>query len=105
MALLSLSSGVQRRVVDARRAVREAEAVSEAFRDQRVKVYGYSDVGTDGRANPVYSGTETYWASMGAPNGREATIAGQANQRVDAVFMFSGEAVIPPDGFLGRLPC
>lgn len=74
--------------------------MSIGLRDQRVKVYGYSDATSDGRADPRYSGQGTYWARISAPSGREATIAGQATENIDAVFSFSAEATIPPDGFL-----
>lgn len=74
--------------------------MSLSHRDERWKVYGYSDVGTDGRANPVYSGIGEWWARMVGPSGREVTMASQAGQRVDGVVVFGDEAVIPSDGFL-----
>jgi hypothetical protein len=74
--------------------------MSASLRDERWKVYDYADTNTDGRANPTYNMIGTWWARSSAPTGREATIAGQANQQIDVVVDFSDEAVLPANGFL-----
>lgn len=68
------------------------------LRDQRLEVFGYSDEGTGGRSAPTYTLASTYWGRHASPSGSERTIAGQASQSVDAVFLFAGEATIPADG-------
>lgn len=86
-----------RRVWGARSRVLE---MSASMRDERWGVYDYSDSIVDGRANPGYSRIGTWWARSASPSGREATLAGQANQQIDVVVAFAKEAVIPANGFL-----
>jgi hypothetical protein len=74
--------------------------MSLALRDELWKVYDYADSNTDGRADPRYNQIGLWWARSGAPTGREATIAAQANQQIDIVLDFAEEAVIPANGFL-----
>ncbi len=74
--------------------------MSAGIRDERCGVYSYSDVGNNGRALPTYALSGTYWSRRSVPSGREATIAGQAGMKVDAVFAFDSRLTIPPDGAL-----
>lgn len=74
--------------------------MSASLNDERTKVFTYSDVGTDGRATPSYALAGTYWSRRSTPSGREATIAGQAGMRLDAVFTFDGSVVLQADGAL-----
>ena len=72
--------------------------MSEALRDERVKLYSFSDVATDGRVAPTYTYARTCWGRQAIPGSREATIAGQASQRVDAVFVIPEGIVVDQNG-------
>lgn len=61
--------------------------MSESLRDERVKLYAYSSADTDGYPASTYTYARTYWGRKAVPGSREATIAAQASQRVDAVFV------------------
>ncbi|HEX6576655.1 MAG TPA: hypothetical protein VF042_16925 [Gemmatimonadaceae bacterium] len=72
--------------------------MSESSRDERVKVYSFSDAGTGGRAAPTYTYVRSYWGRRQRPSMREVTVAGQASQVADEVFELPGHAVIDQDG-------
>lgn len=72
--------------------------MSAALRDERASVYSYSDTGTGGRAAPTYTKVDTYWTRRSTPTASEATVSGQAAQRIDAVFEFAGGVSVPADG-------
>jgi hypothetical protein len=76
--------------------------MSVALRDQRVRVYGYDNSGTEGRISESYPFVGEYWARITSPSGREKTIAGQAEHTADALVFFSDEvaSLIPADGIL-----
>lgn len=72
--------------------------MSESLRDERVSVYSYASVNDEGYARSTFTLTGTYWGRKASPGTREATIAGQASQRVDAVFVLPERATIDDDG-------
>lgn len=74
--------------------------MSIGLRDQRVRVYGYDNGGDEGRVSETYPYVGEYWARVTAPSGREATIAAQAEEVVDALVFFSDEVTVPGDGIL-----
>jgi hypothetical protein len=72
--------------------------MSASLRDERVKLYTYSNTGTGGRATPRYTFSVSRWARRAIPGSREATVAGQASQQVDAVFILPDRVGIDADG-------
>lgn len=72
--------------------------MSVELRDERVKLYTFSDTGSGGRAAPTYMYSVTRWGRREIPGSREATIAGQASQQVDAVFVLPDRVTIDGNG-------
>ncbi len=63
-----------------------APRISE--RTDRVRIYEYSDAGTDGVVNPTHTFVEEVWASFRAQSGREGTTREVAQHESGAVFGF-----------------
>lgn len=85
--------------------------MSIGLRDQRVRVYGYSDSGDEGRAGETYPYLDEFWGRVTSPSGREATIAAQAEETLDALVFLSDEIIdelpdgkFPVDGLLSIGP-
>lgn len=79
--------------------------MSIGLRDQRVRVYGYLNGGTEGRISETYPYLGEYWGRFVSPSGREATIAAQAEETIDGLVFLSDEIPVPPgDGLLSIGP-
>lgn len=74
--------------------------MSVGLRDQRIRVFSFSDTSSDGRASSGYAYVGEYWGRADAPSMREATVAGQAEHQADAVFTLEKGVVVSPDGLL-----
>lgn len=72
--------------------------MSESLRDERVKLYTFSDAGTGGRVAPTYAYALSCWGRQAIPGSREATIASQASQSVDAIFVLPERVTVDDDG-------
>lgn len=72
--------------------------MSESLRDERVKLYTFSDTGSGGRYAPTFTYSVSCWGRQAVPGSREATIASQASQTVDAVFVLPERVSIDDDG-------
>lgn len=55
------------------------------MRDTRVRLYSYSDAGTNGDILPTYTFVEERWGRVEAPSGRASAVAGQQENTIDAV--------------------
>jgi hypothetical protein len=74
--------------------------VSISHRDQRGRVYGYSDVGTGGLMDSKYTFLYERWCRKEPPSGKEVTTGLKAEHRIDAVWSFDDHVVIPENGAL-----
>lgn len=74
--------------------------MSAGLRDQRIRVFSYSDTSADGRMSSGYAYIGEYWGRIEAPSGRERTTAGQAEQEVDAVITLNINAPVTLDGLV-----
>ncbi len=74
--------------------------MSTGLRDQRIRVFGYNSTGSDGWASSEFPYVGEYWGRLEPAGGREATIAAQAQQKVDAVAVFDINVEVQRDGIL-----
>ena len=69
-------------------------SVSVGLRDQRVRIYTYSDAGSDGFAASRYTFSVERWGRFELPSGREQTLAGKADKQLDGVVAFADEVAV-----------
>lgn len=74
--------------------------MSAGLRDQRIRIYDYSAVDSGGYQSSSYAYVAERWGRLEAPGGREATVAAQANQQIDAVVSFAADAPVTANGIL-----
>jgi hypothetical protein len=74
--------------------------MSAGLRDQRIRVFDFSDTSTDGRASSGYTYRDEYWGGVSAPSMREATVAGQGEHVADAVFTLERGVQVQSGGLL-----
>jgi hypothetical protein len=74
--------------------------MSAGKRDQRVRVFAFSNATADGWATSGYSYAGEFWAQVSAPTMREVTVGGQGEHVVDAVFSFIRDVVLELGGLL-----
>lgn len=69
-------------------------------RDQRIRVFGFTNVDTDGWATSSYQYQGEYWGRIDSPTVREATVAGQGEHLADAVVTFHRDVPLSDNGLL-----
>jgi hypothetical protein len=74
--------------------------MSIATRDQRVRLYTYSDAGSNGIVSSTYTFSVERWARKESPTGREVLLAEASQYKTDAVFTFGDEVAVPSRGLL-----
>lgn len=70
--------------------------MSIGLRDTRIRLYAYSDAGSDGLAVPTYTYQRTVWGRKEPPTGREAPVGERLEQTVEAVVVLSDRVAVPP---------
>lgn len=74
--------------------------MSAGLRNQRIRIYAYSDNGADGVPSALYTFTAERWGRLIDRAGRESRVGGQAEQVTDAVIVLSDEAVLDGNALL-----
>jgi hypothetical protein len=74
--------------------------MSIGMRNERVRIFTYSNTGSDGFMASTYTYVAERWARKELPSGREITVAAQAEHKVDAVFEFAAEVTVTRNGLL-----
>ena len=74
--------------------------MSAGLRNQRVKIYAYTDNGADGVPSALYTFTAERWGRLISAAGRELRVGGKAEQLADAIIVLSDEAVFDGNALL-----
>ena len=74
-----------------------AQAPRIRDRTERVRLYTYSDAGTDGVVTPTHTFVEEVWASFQPQSGQEGTTGEAAQHRRSAVFGFHERVTVDDD--------
>ena len=74
--------------------------MSAGLRDQRVRVFSFASTSVGGRASSGYAYVGEYWGRLDAPSMGEATVAGQAEHKIDAVVTLARGTVTALGGLL-----
>lgn len=65
--------------------------MSVGLRNQRGRIYNYSDAGSDGFVNSTYTFAVERWCRYEPTVTREQTLGGKADQQLDGIVAFSQE--------------
>lgn len=68
--------------------------MSVGLRDQRGKIYRYSNAGTEGLIDARYTYDVERWCRFEMPSGREQTLGAKADRQIDGVVAFADEVTI-----------
>lgn len=74
--------------------------MSASLRNQRIRIYRYSDVGTNGVPDERYTFLAERWGRLTALGTKQVTIGGQAEHTVNAIAEFGDEVSVPQNGLL-----
>lgn len=77
--------------------------MNAGLRDQRIRVYSFSNATGDGWATSGYQYLGEYWGRVDAPTVTEATVGGQAEHIAQAVVTFHRGVALAHDDLLKSL--
>jgi hypothetical protein len=68
--------------------------VSVGLRNQRVRIYTYSDAGSDGFMTSTYTFSIERWGRFEVPSATESTLGGKADQKLNGQVALHKEAIV-----------
>lgn len=74
--------------------------MSASLCDQRVRIFTYSDTGTNGEPDSTYTFAAERWGRLEAAAAREGTTGAQAQHQAEVVVLFADEVTVTRDGAL-----
>lgn len=74
--------------------------MSASLRNQRLRLYAYSNAGTNGVPDERYTFTAERWGRLTPLGAKQFTVGEQAEHTVNATAEFADEVAVPDNGLL-----
>ena len=76
--------------------------MSVSSRRQRVRIYSYSNVGSEGEVGSAYTFVAERWGHVMPTGGRESTGFGTTGHSIDAIILLPDDVTVTDDGLLAH---